>query len=324
MNLLTACKKLFLLILFIGTVSFGYSVGALAEKQPSAVPLITITFQPQKILIGDPVEYQVTIKIPADLEINEDSSMLKTGEFIIRDLQQKRLSDKENRLTLVLRYTLTIYDPGKKQIPGYLLSFRRVGEQQWQELTGQMVEIEVQSLLANAKKAELKALKPKYTLLRNPYLWGMLLVILITGMLIWYFYNRRQLQLQSQPLRKRPAHVIAYEKLAGIRNSQLLEKGRLKEYFAELSGCLRGYLENRFNLRAPWLSTEEFLEKAKSSPALNKEQNKLLKNFLSLADLVKFAKYSSSPQEAEDAYQAVKDFVDQTRELETSEDTANK
>ncbi|MBI5555862.1 MAG: hypothetical protein HY920_08450 [Elusimicrobia bacterium] len=322
MKLFPTGKKLFLATLFMSAVSFGYGAVALAEKQPSTIPSLTISVQPQKIMIGDPIAYQVTIKIPADFEILEDSSTLKPGEFVIRDLQQKRLLDKKNDLTLVLRYTLTIYDTGKKQIPGYLLSYRRISEQPWRELTGQMVEIEVQSLLAKAKKAELKSLKPKYTLLRNPYLWGLLLVILVAGALIWFFYFRRRLQLQSQPLPKRPAHVIAYEELEKIRNSRFLEKGMLKEYFAELSGCLRGYLENRFNLRAPWLSTEEFLEQAKTSPALNKEQNKLLKNFLSLADLVKFAKYSSSPQEAENAYQAVKDFVDQTREQD--EDAANK
>lgn len=322
MNLYTACKKLVIATICITAVSSGYGAVVVAEKQSSATPLLTVTVQPQKITIGDPVEYLVSVKIPADFEINEDSSTLKPGEFIIRDLQQKKLLDKKNGLTLVWRYTLTIYDTGKKQIPGYLLSFRRSGEKQWQELNGQMVEIEVQSLIAKAKKAELKALKPKYTLLRNPYLWGLLFVVLAAGALIWFFYFYRRSQLQSRLLPKRPAHVIAYEELEKIKNYRFLEKGKLKEYFAELSGCLRGYLENRFNLRAPWLSTEEFLEQAKSSPALSKEQNKLLKNFLSLADLVKFARYSSSPQEAEDAYQAVKDFVDQTREQD--EGVANK
>lgn len=318
MNLFSTGKKLFLSTLFMAIVSFGYGAIASAEKQPSVIPALTVCIRPQKILIGDPLSYQLTIKIPADFEINEDSSTLQSGDFVIKDFQQKKLTDKENGLTFVLHYTLTIYDTGRKQIPGYLLSYRRSGGQQWQELTGPSVEIEVKSLIANAKNTELKPLKPKYTLLRNPYLWSLLFILLVAGALSWFFYHRRRLQLQSRPLPQKPAHVIAYEELEKIRSLQLLEKGMLKEYFAELSGCLRSYLENRFNLRAPWLSTEEFLEQAKNSPALNKEQNKLLKNFLSLADLVKFAKYNSSPQEAEDAYQAVKDFVDQTRKQEDS------
>jgi hypothetical protein len=88
----------------------------------------------------------------------------------------------------------------------------------------------------------------------------------------------------------------------------------MEEFFDRLSGCIRHYLENRFCLRAPQMSTEEFMEIAKTSPLLQGEHKRLLRDFLSLADLVKFARYGSSPQEADQAYNAAHHFVEQTKE----------
>ena len=109
------------------------------------------------------------------------------------------------------------------------------------------------------------------------------------------------------------AHIIAYKELDVLERANLITRGLIEEYYGRLSGCLRRYLENRFFLRAPWMSTEEFLKEVKASPVLNSAQRARLKDFLKLADLVKFARYGSSSKEAIAAFTGAKSFIDQTK-----------
>ena len=58
---------------------------------------------------------------------------------------------------------------------------------------------------------------------------------------------------------KIPAHEQAYRELERLLARELIEKGQVKEFYAGVSGVLRRYIENRFGLKAPERTTEEFL-----------------------------------------------------------------
>ncbi|MHC5184367.1 MAG: hypothetical protein ACYSPI_08845, partial [Planctomycetota bacterium] len=82
-----------------------------------------------------------------------------------------------------------------------------------------------------------------------------------------------------------------------IAAENLVEQGRIKEFYEKLSTCLRHYIENRFQLRAPEQTTEEFLEQLKTSDALRLEHKQQLQKFLEHSDLVKFARYEPNPEQ---------------------------
>ena len=81
----------------------------------------------------------------------------------------------------------------------------------------------------------------------------------------------------------------------------------------ELSDIVRRYLENRFNLRAPEMTTEEFLNGVKDNKALSYEHKSLLREFLLHCDLVKFAKYEPPEKEADLSFKSAKELIDQTK-----------
>ena len=114
------------------------------------------------------------------------------------------------------------------------------------------------------------------------------------------------------------------EELERISRENLITYGRMREYFEKVSACIRHYLENRFQLRAPWMSTEEFLLHAKTSPVLTTEHKHLLHDFLSLSDMVKFAKYASSKKEAQDSFIIARNFIEQTKQEEPEITALNK
>ncbi len=85
-------------------------------------------------------------------------------------------------------------------------------------------------------------------------------------------------------------------------------------FFVKLSFVVRRYLEDRFGLRSPELTTEEFLVELSRSPDLHSGHRELLADFLRGADLVKFAGHVPDVVAIDAALEAASRFVEDTRE----------
>jgi hypothetical protein len=83
-----------------------------------------------------------------------------------------------------------------------------------------------------------------------------------------------------------------------------------------VSDALRRYLEERFNLRAPERTTEEFLTELKSSSVLTQEQKESLGDFLNRCDLVKFARYEPREPELRGLYDSALRLISETEPRE--------
>ena len=90
-----------------------------------------------------------------------------------------------------------------------------------------------------------------------------------------------------------------------------------KEYYSQLANILRHYLESRFAVKAPEMTTEEFIARLRNDAMLTGEQKELLRRFLQCADMVKFARFASSVSERKSAWEFVQRFIEQTRPLES-------
>ena len=80
-----------------------------------------------------------------------------------------------------------------------------------------------------------------------------------------------------------------------------------------LSAIVRRYLEQRYEIRAPELTTEEFLQVAIARPELSAEHRGLLRSFLERCDRVKFAGYRPDADESLATLKAARGFVEDTR-----------
>ena len=107
--------------------------------------------------------------------------------------------------------------------------------------------------------------------------------------------------------------MIAYEQLEKIKKEDLPGHGMIKEYYSRVSNAARHYLENRFGLRAPEQTTEEFLYDMSSTDYLTVRQQDLVGEFLNECDLVKFARYGPTENEIERVYSAAVKLIDETR-----------
>ncbi|MEZ4366644.1 MAG: hypothetical protein R2939_10200 [Kofleriaceae bacterium] len=90
-------------------------------------------------------------------------------------------------------------------------------------------------------------------------------------------------------------------------------------WFVELSAIVRRYLEGRYDIRAPELTTEEFLQVAARAPELTPEHRELLSAFMRRCDQVKFAGYRPDAEESLATLRAARGFVEDTRLASTAE-----
>lgn len=142
-----------------------------------------------------------------------------------------------------------------------------------------------------------------------------ILLALLGGGLLWFFFHwwrHRGSKARNQPLAKDPWQK-ACEQLEALIHSDLLAKGNMKEYYLRLSGIIRRYFEEQFSIKAPEMTTEEFLIHLKGSADLTAQQKDVLKEFLTSCDIVKFARYAPGTDEVERSTQLARRLIDETK-----------
>ncbi len=135
------------------------------------------------------------------------------------------------------------------------------------------------------------------------------LAILTVAAIAWWAWRRsRRKRSQPSPEIIVPPHFRAREKLRGA----LALIGQPEPFCVLVSGTIRVYLEERFELNAPDRTTEEFLDQLQASPMLSLAQKRSLADFLTRCDLVKFARDEPSDAALRDIYDAAVRLVEET------------
>jgi hypothetical protein len=113
--------------------------------------------------------------------------------------------------------------------------------------------------------------------------------------------------------RPAPPHEVALKALAALRGAKPLGEIEVESFYRELSTIARRYVEERFGLRAPERTTEEFIREAAGSGLLELRHQELVRAFLEQCDLVKFARLRPLPEDATLAFESAVRLVRETR-----------
>jgi len=151
-----------------------------------------------------------------------------------------------------------------------------------------------------------------------------IIIALIASALIYLlarFLPRNPLKRFVKPVPPpEPAHIIALRELKALREDEFWQKGEVKEYYSRLSDILRRYIDNRYGISSPELTTDETVRMLQRAAVTTPGQMGLVKEVLSLSDMVKFAKYVPDAVMHESAYGNAHRFVEETREADLNLD----
>jgi hypothetical protein len=130
-------------------------------------------------------------------------------------------------------------------------------------------------------------------------------LLVLAGVAVW---------LRRRPVREAPPPTpeeTAWENLRRLIALDLIAKKETERFFVYLSGILRQYVEGRFQVRAPELTTEEFfVEASKRAELASSREN--LERFLRLSDQVKFGRFEPAQETIQASFDVVKRFIEES------------
>ncbi|MCD8103243.1 MAG: hypothetical protein LUE26_11865 [Alistipes sp.] len=146
-------------------------------------------------------------------------------------------------------------------------------------------------------------------------LWGLLSLALIAAGLWFWFTRRRNLTMFGKPKVIDPPHVVAIKALEALHNQKLWQNNRHKQYYTGITDILRQYMEDRWDIGAMEMTSDEILT-ALSDRELPEKGYRDLGEILRTADLVKFAKFVPDAEQNENVFTFAYYFIEETKPTE--------
>jgi hypothetical protein len=274
----------------------------------------TLKVWPAKPTLDDWIYARLDIEAPSGVTIN--TAFQETGSELGRfkveqfDHDAQRKPDGGQRLEQI--YTLTAQASGRQRIPP--LRFEVIDTRKGttgaaarpQEVLTDEVPLELAPVAAATAE-----LDPDVGGVGWLTVLGIAsgVAVLGSGSVLAFRALRARRRIEQQ----RSAYDDAVAQLRALETSGPPDEATADSWFVILSSIVRRYLEQRYDVRAPELTTEEFLLVATARPELTGEHRVLLTSFLERCDRVKFAGYRPDAEESLATLKAARGFVEDTR-----------
>jgi hypothetical protein len=291
----------------------------------------TASIDSTNILLGDQVKLFLEIDHPKTVEVtfpNVPDTLIEFVEVLDRSEIDTFEMDDEAFQKQIQSFLITSFDSGSYRIPPFWFKIKLDGRLDSIPTNGVTLNVYSMEIDTTRGPTDIKYPYDAPVTLKEviPYILG---IILIAAILFFIFYAIRRRK-NNQPIfvlpkkPKEPAHIVALRELDRIKNEKIWQLGKSKQYYSEITETLRKYIEDRFEIPALEQTSDETIESFRKQKGLLKDKTfKNLSQILMLADLVKFAKYQTSPDDDNmtlvDAYFFINDTKPEEKKPEASE-----
>ena len=274
-------------------------------------------------LIGDYINLTIKVKYDEGIKV---SNPLITDVFI--DIEVIKVEDpvllvEDGKQVVEFRYIVSVYDSSVISIPGIPVGYKTENDTTIRIVNTNPLSFTVHTLAVQPDE-DIKDIKDP---IKIPLDWKTILIyiliILAIAALAYFIFKRYKKKLGSREeikvsAPKIPSYITALNSLHQLEEEKLWQKGKVKEYHSRITEIIRRYFENRFYLPALELTTTEAMKRL-SERYDTSEILKPTEEFLSNADLVKFAKYNPVPdlnaEMMKQAYHIVEKTIPERNEI---------
>lgn len=311
---------------------------------------VSVSTDRDSVLVGDHILLNVTLQAanPADIASIDfsawrnvdnllyevDTTMLEkqVGLSIIGENEWK-ISDQylstdaetmnawwQNGSTITKPIKVSIYDYGAYSIPSPTIISK--SGQKIPALESAIVVVMFPDLGMPADSISLMPIKDiiqEGTTWEDYKIWLYVLAfILFAPLLVYFLFGKKKEQVEAEPEPEIviPAHVKALDALQVLDKKQLWQNGEIKTYQSGLTDIIRQYLEDRFEINALEMTTDE-INQALRNKDFDTKHSATLQRILQIADLVKFAKATPPVDINAEFMREAVDFVQQTKKVIT-------
>ena len=278
--------------------------------------------QDDHVAVGKPFSLDLMMKVPygyyvewndfATDTLSEQIDILKRGDLL-------RTADADSNIIVQQQLTLMTFDTGYVQIPPVGLTYAKSADQGLRmKAFTDPVQLYVTTIAVDTTQAYKPLMPPieQPVSMKEVFPWvlGVLLLVLL-GLIVWFFVKRRKPKVDEngEPIKGpvTPPYDKAIGDLESLKQQKLWQVGKVKEYYSGLSDIAREYIEGQFNVNAVEMTTDDILQEVRELNFDTEIYGKL-KDTMELSDLVKFAKYSASSLENDNAMSDMTDFVNKS------------
>ena len=289
----------------------GLMLGLVATTSAQNVE-VSAQVQDEHVAVGKPFTLDLSMKVPygsyvewnpfATDTLSAQIDILKRGDLL-------RTADADSNTIVQQQLTLMTFDTGYVTIPGLQLSTLH------SQLSTNPITLNVTTIAVDTTQAYKPLVPPIDQPISMkevfPWILGVLLLVL-AGLVIWYVVKHRKPKLDEngEPIIGPviPPYNKAIGDLESLKQQKLWQVGKVKEYYSGLTDIAREYIEGQFGVNAVEMTTDTILDEVKDLK-LDPQLYGKLKDTMELADLVKFAKYSATSLESDNAMTDMTEFV---------------
>ncbi len=276
------------------------------------------------VTIGDRVEFRITVTHDPSVQIVSDFLPPEGGAFEVKEVHD--ILEKQGKEVVEgRRFVLIGYQLGEFILEPVTVKYKGAKGEEKSIQTNRLY-VTIQSVEPSGKpKTDIRGPKGVIGLPREwGWLWGLSLFLTAVGggLYVWWLRRRRsKMEARArEPLLSPEDEALL--RLSRLFDSDLLKRGKLKEYFLQLSEILRAYFERRYEILAIESTTSEILRDLRSKEVSQNLQAEI-QEVLETADLVKFAKWKPPPTEIIRTNQKAKQIVEEARPKSPAPDAAS-
>jgi len=280
-----------------------------------------------KFLIGDQVKLHLLVTKPKSANLNfpilPDS--LADGIEIVERFKPDTLSKNEDILTLRQTFLITSFDSGKHTVPSIPFEFLR--DSTIDTLFTDSVFFTVNTIPVDTAKKTIydikKPINEPFTIMEiiGYIIWGIVaLFVIIAGIYVYRKFRKKEPLIKIPHKPADPPHVIALRELNALKEKKLWQNNHIKKYHTQLTDIIRKYIEARFVIQAMEMTSNEIIQAFLQEKYISEQCLLGLRQILTLADFVKFAKIQPLPDENDLSMRNAYQFVNDTIPVEKSEE----
>ena len=290
---------------------------------------LSVVIRPKTPKLSELVELTISITHPGSTVVESPVFGQSVGDFAVRDYSERTskgesetsnstdgsISSDESLSTRVIRYKLEPMFSGKhliRSIPIVLVTKTDLGEEVRDIIQSEPIEIDVVSEFGEVK-SDLSQIDPMLDPIApgQNTIWiaiaGFTALVFLALLAAWYFKRRKREQVIAPELSPEQRAKIALEELMA---EELPARGMVKEFYLRLTGIVRVFIEGKTGLRAPEQTTEEFLRDVHASSRFDEQQAQRLREFLTAADLVKYAGQTPDDLSIRQSVERAQEFIE--------------
>jgi hypothetical protein len=264
-------------------------------------------------LLGDWIRVTVELRHPRGTTFQPSVPDSLDGFVVLQRLPFVSVSDTVTRTGVVVAR----YDSASAVLPGLSYFAASPGDSTLPIVSTNSITLTVQRVPVDSA-GQARDIKPVMSIpytLAEVLLFAAVVALVATG--VYFAYRRLRKKRRDAPAETRlpvlkAAHVLAYERLAALKEKRLWQQGKVKEYHSELTDILRRYIEDRFGLMALEETTGEIIDGLQRMKLLPRIVGGV-EEVLLRADLVKFAKHRPEVGEHDASLKLVYEVIERTK-----------